>query len=325
MRTFASLFSGVGGAEIAAARLGFKPVFGVEYAPKIAAIHVVNHNSTMLVSPVQEVNYPDVVRRMPGLNWLHASPACQSFSVVRRGWGNFPNESETEADRTAAMAVNRALEAFEPDIFTLENVRGYGKTYSFSRISLQLERLGYQVEVTSRSPVDYGIPQVRNRLFIVAVRQDALREAGELIHPAAGGEKPGWGSLLQDGEPEDWPEAKLYPSFIKAEPDIAAGRIEHPALVFGARISSTKWSRPFASEPSSTVTASQYKRRVCLIEPGGKVRLVPFEFMARIQAFPPDFDWSGHKMTDYTGLGNAICPPVLEALVKPLIARVNWK
>lgn len=155
---------------------GIRPVIAVEFDPSkpelsraIAKTH--HHNFSeygckIIQQTVQEVarlGFVDFPRRP---DYLHASPVCANFSqahTAKAGKGE-----ETGDDLTAAIAITEAIRQLQPRVFTLENVPRYQNSQSFSIILSALEQEGYLVNYSVVNMADFGLPQARRRLVLVA-------------------------------------------------------------------------------------------------------------------------------------------------------------
>lgn len=156
---YGSLFTGGGLADIGARLAGLTPVWGIELDSSIAAVAQQNDpTGTIHTASVLDVDYAI----LPRVDVLHASPPCPNFSVAKTGG------AETDLDIALADAVCRAIKAHQPQLFTLENVRAYADSKSLARIQATLLDLDYHVTTVIVNAADYGVPQTRVRLFLIA-------------------------------------------------------------------------------------------------------------------------------------------------------------
>jgi site-specific DNA-cytosine methylase len=157
MKTFASLFTGGGGADVGAAQAGYTHLWGVEYDPKIASVAELNGFST-LVSDVTAVDFSALAAPY----WLHMSPPCTRASQANT------NAEESPLDQALADACIRAIRTLRPRRISLENVWGYRTFTAFRSILAALTSEGYAVDYWHLNAADYGVPQTRKRLMLCA-------------------------------------------------------------------------------------------------------------------------------------------------------------
>jgi len=184
---FADLFAGLGGFHLALRTLGHKCVFASEIDHDLCDLYERNFG----IRPYGDVCQVDA-SDVPGHDILCAGFPCQPFSKAgsQRGlncerWGGLFDE------------VLRVVRARRPTYIILENVYNLarhngGETWAGMR--RQLERSGYSVDERDLSPHQFGVPQVRRRLFAVGAR-------GGLSHfewPKPTGEEPSIRSVLDD-------------------------------------------------------------------------------------------------------------------------------
>ena len=160
LETFATMFSGGGGADLGLLAAGLRPVWAVERDPRIAAVYAENFGHWPIVADVCAVDYA----ALPRCDWLHASPECTRASKANRHAGESP------IDLAVGEAVQRALVAMRPLVFTLENVWEYRRFSAFRGICRELERLGYVYDFDHVNAADHGVPQTRKRLILRASR-----------------------------------------------------------------------------------------------------------------------------------------------------------
>lgn len=163
---FIDLFAGLGGFHVALERLGGECVFASEWVPALQSLYQRNFG----VNAHGDITQVDVAE-IPAHDFLTAGFPCQPFSKAGEQLG-FDHTLQGQL----FFEVLRILEQRRPSAFVLENVpnllkHNSGDTFAFMR--KQLERLGYHVSAARRSPHQFGIPQVRDRLYIVGA-QDSL-------------------------------------------------------------------------------------------------------------------------------------------------------
>jgi DNA (cytosine-5)-methyltransferase 1 len=198
---FVDLFAGLGGFHLALANLGHTCVFASELDEELAALYEMNHG----IRPVGDIRAVEV-SDIPPHDVLCAGFPCQPFSKAgdQRGlacpqWGDLIDY------------VVRILRHHRPEYFIIENVPNLvrhdeGKTWAGIKRRLQLA--GYKVKDGKLSPHMFGIPQVRERAFIVG-RRGGLEG---FAWPACRSEGTTIQSVLDDKPAE---ARKLTSSFIE--------------------------------------------------------------------------------------------------------------
>ena len=238
MFTVGSLFTGFGGVEVGAKAAGLSLAWGVEYRADVAAVANRNLGDHVMVADVRDVDYAS----LPHVDVLHASPVCTRASQANTG------ATETDEDITIADAVIRALDAQQPDIFTLENVWQYRTFKAFRNICDAIERNGYMYDFEHVNSADFGVPQTRKRLILRAVR--GLLPPLPLPVPWVG-----WYAAIEDLLPT-LPESQLAPWQLARLP------ADVQTLVFGNNPHTVSNAPAFvtADTPMMAVT-SQYVGR----------------------------------------------------------------
>lgn len=199
----ASLFSGGGGWEVRLPEIDWQ--WGVEYDPKIAAVHEQNIGGTCIVSRVQDVP----IAMLPPIDLLVASPVCKNFSQAKTGG------TEHADDLSAAQAVVAFVTHHAPRYFFLENVMQYRTSQSFRIITTALDTLGYNWHVEVCNAADYGVPQTRRRLILRAWTDPRMIPALPSPQPWVG-----WYAAIADLIPT-LPESQFAPWQLKRLPELA--------------------------------------------------------------------------------------------------------
>ena len=162
---FIDLFSGIGGFHQAMANLGGECVLASEIDEYAIETYITNygidsaHDITLIRN--EEIPYHDV---------LCGGFPCQAFSKAGKRMG-FSDETKG----TLFFQITRILEASKPRFILLENVRNllthdHGNTIHV--ISGALTELGYNIKIIMMSPHQLGVPQLRERVYILGVRKD---------------------------------------------------------------------------------------------------------------------------------------------------------
>ena len=157
---FIDLFAGLGGFHLAAKQLEIECVFASEINSKLRAIYRENFGIEP-VGDIREVHPKDV----PSHDLLCAGFPCQPFSKAggQMGW-------EDAVRGTVFFNIVEILKLHRPTFIILENVAHFvkhdeGNTYA--RVKQSLESLGYQVAHAQLSPHRFGVPQIRERMYMV--------------------------------------------------------------------------------------------------------------------------------------------------------------
>lgn len=232
MKTFASLFSGGGGADIGALMAGFQPIWGIEKSPDIATIYATNLGLEPIIKSVDQV---DSLRlEQPDVLW--ASPPCQEWSVARSK--SLPPRNDADV----GYAVIPFLTILQPKVFILENVEAYRKAHVFHAIVDALHHLGYWTSWEVLNAADFGVPQTRRRLILRAVK-------GGFVPPLPLAQKwCGWYSAIADLIPT-LPESQFASWQVERMPELV-----ETSLVDGRNTIRPCTVRGFI-EPSPCVTA----------------------------------------------------------------------
>ena len=167
------LFSGCGGLSAGLEQVGFKVVAGVDFDE--SALRTFKHNhpgSTVIHADLSDGKAMDQIQEKIGkkkkIDLVVGGPPCQGFSLTGPRKLDDPRNS-------LYMSMLRAVEEFSPSAFLIENVRGMASLYQgkvLKDVVDQFGELGYNVEHQILNAADFGVPQVRHRLFIVGIRND---------------------------------------------------------------------------------------------------------------------------------------------------------
>ncbi len=293
MRTI-DLFAGIGGI-----RQGFSKVFDLDVVfsseiDKFAQQSYFLNYKELPAGDITKIKEEDI----PQHDLLLAGFPCQAFSNagLKRGF--------EDTRGTLFFDVARIIKYHKPKIVFLENVKGllsHNKGETFKTILNVLEELEYKVFYKVLNAKDFGVPQNRERVYIVCFREDIDFEF------PVGDKKSKVGDILD----------KVIDSKTIISDRLWEGHqrrlAEHKEKGngFGYRIFDEE------SEYTSTLSARYYKDgSEILIRRNGNPRKLSVRECARLQGFPENFLIGVSDTQAYKQFGNSVCVPVIEAIAK---------
>jgi DNA (cytosine-5)-methyltransferase 1 len=161
---FIDLFAGLGGFHLAMHELGHECVFASELDPVLRETYKENWGSEINIHGDIRKIVSDNINLIPDHDILCAGFPCQPFSKAGKQLGR-NDERGTLFDE-----IIKILETKKTKYFILENVRYLAKHNNhetWNSMKLEFDRLGYNVDLKNYSPHEFGIPQHRQRIFIV--------------------------------------------------------------------------------------------------------------------------------------------------------------
>ena len=294
-----SLFSGAGGLDLGFKMAGHDIIWANDLYCDAVETYRHNIGDHVVCDDIAKVSASDV----PDCDIIIGGFPCQGFSVA--------NTKRHENDERNALykQLIRIIDAKRPKFFLAENVKGLtnlAKGKVFQMILQDFTNLGYTVVSKVLNAADYGVPQTRQRVIIVGVRND-LDFTYEFPAPthdrkAANGLLP-WVSVTQ--ALADIPD-----------PDLPNDLPNHVYSKYKLNFNGYIGHRELNPDlPAPTVTARGDNRGgvVILPHPNGQRRMSCRE-LAAIQSFPLNFSFSGNNSSVYRQIGNAV-PPLLGCAV----------
>lgn len=163
-KTAVDIFSGAGGLSIGAEMAGIKTVLAVEFDEHAAKSFERNHKKAKVLNKdIRNVNPLEHTDKNPFI--LMGGPPCQGFSIANTKTRNLNNPNNW-----MFKEYHRFLKELEPEWFLFENVEGF-KSFDKGNFAVNIENefkeLGYTTNSAVLTASDFGVPQKRNRFFIV--------------------------------------------------------------------------------------------------------------------------------------------------------------
>ena len=325
-----SLFSGIGGFEVGMSRCGFEFVKTLEWDNDCCA--TLNANKRLLGSTEDNIQPIDIMNTKPSdfydgsIDYIVGGPPCQSFSAAGRRAGGVKGTSDIRG--TLFWYYCQYVDHFKPKAFVFENVRGIlssKKGEDFKLICSSFRDVGYKLHWRILNAADFGVPQARERLFLVGIRDD-LDIDFKFPAPTYGPDSPSKQPYVTTGEALkdlDDPNEVVPPYPGKwgyLLPDIPPGEnyrffteeMGHPNPVFAwrSRFSGFLYKmdpndvcRTIVSQQGNYDGPFHWKNRKCTAD----------EFQ-RLQGFPADYVIPQNYIAAVKQIGNSVCPPVAEQI-----------
>jgi len=172
-----------GGSTMGYKLAGFEHLGGVEIDPKVAQVYKENHAPKhFYIEDLRLFNKRnDLPKELYNIDLLDGSPPCSSFSMAgsrEKGWGKDKKFREGQTKQVLDDLVYIYIDTIEklrPKVALLENVKGLiqGNAKSYAKkIKSKFEKLGYRVQVFLLNAASMGVPQKRERVFFIGLRND---------------------------------------------------------------------------------------------------------------------------------------------------------
>jgi len=292
------LFAGIGGI-----RLGFQKAFEnqIEFVfsseiDKYARMTYENNFHDIPHGDITKIDPQDI----PAFDILLAGFPCQPFSHagLKKGFD--------DTRGTLFFDIVKIVEFHRPQIVFLENVKGFknhDKGNTFAVMKRTFNELGYSVFAEVLNAKDFGVPQNRERVYIVAFLDDV-----DFRYPIPPKEKIKLGNILEKNID------KKYTISDKLWAGHQRRKIEHKEKGngFGYSLFDEK------SEYTSTISARYYKdgSEILIAQKDNNPRKITPREAARLQGFPEDFAIVVSDNQAYRQFGNSVAVPVIMSVAK---------
>ena len=322
------LFAGCGGLSTGFLDAGLHVAAGFEIDRRAVEAYEYNHayrGSRGYVADLHEATGAELLERagIDHADFVIGGPPCQPFSIVGKRQG--------ASDRRANLIDHfvRIVAEVKPNAFLLENVPNLA-TIEGGRILDQakaaLAALGFAVDHRVVSAADYGVPQNRKRLIILGVKgkgevrfpershgtpEQPLRSAAEAI-----GDLPDAGEFGATGIFNHEPTAHSL-DMIDRFSRLEQGRRERGSFHDRLHPDRPSYTLRAGSGNFSPLRPVHYQHH----------RVVTVRESARLQGFSDDFLWpdSIPRLQQYRQVGNAVPPPLAQAIARCLAGQMGWR
>lgn len=317
--TFISLFAGGGGSSLGYRMAGFRELLAIEWDDN--AVETLRLNFPGLEvwqRDIRTVKGEEILSalglQVGELDLLDGSPPCQGFSMTGR--------RRIDDERNDLVRENiRLIKELQPKVFVIENVKGIimGKMKILFRQYLQeLRQLDYKVKVALLNTKYYGVPQSRERVIFIGIRDDigiepcfpepqkriinvkraleGIRERGEVKYPTG--------------------KAAIYYDRILPGRDLSSviSRLE-------GKITYWNIKKVHPLKPSQTIIRV-FNTAVAGLLHWSEKRFLTIAELKRLATFPDDYKFVGKFEEQWARIGNSVPPLFMKAIAECIKKRI---
>ncbi|MCL2633841.1 MAG: DNA (cytosine-5-)-methyltransferase [Oscillospiraceae bacterium] len=315
---FIDLFCGIGGIRLGIEKAGFECVFSCDINAECRKTYFNNFNE-MPQDDIKKISESDI----PDFDILCAGFPCQPFSISGKQKG-------FDDDRgTLFFEICRFIKAKQPQVVLLENVKHLVHHDKGRTLSIMLEKLsvlGYNVEWKLLNALDFGVPQNRERIVIIASKSHRfdfnrikIAERKTLID-----------FLDSKGEFEFLTECEYTlienPKIQKQSGLCFAGYRNKTIRKAGVRPGTEHLSRVH-KQPNRiysvmgthpTLPSQESSGRFWILTTDNRVRKLTIDECYRIMGFPENFIRVATLSEQYKQIGNSVCVPMITAVAEAI-------
>lgn len=322
---FIDLFAGIGGFRMAFQNLGGECVFSSEWDDQAKRTYYANYGDV----PFGDITKESTKNKIPkDFDILCAGFPCQAFSLAgkRRGFA--------ETRGTLFFDVAEILRRHQPKAFFLENVKGlaiHDKGKTLETILNTLDEVGYTVpDPQILNAMHYGVPQHRERIYIVGFRKDLGIKKEDFSYPEKHKDIPCWLDVRENNPVP----AKYYLSETYVE-TLRRHRARHEAAGhgFGYKIiddnsvanaivcggMGRECNLVLDFRQTNLVPTTNIKGE---INKEGIRKMTPREW-ARLQGYPDNFKIVVADASAYKQFGNSVAVPAIQATAEQLLSTLK--
>ncbi|MDD4376168.1 MAG: DNA (cytosine-5-)-methyltransferase [Clostridia bacterium] len=307
-----SLFSGIGGFDLGFSNAGFDIVWANDFDKYACETFRANINDNIVCGDINEH-----LDEIPKHDILIGGFPCQPFSTLGKLKG-FDDERGT-----LFFTIKEIITKHHPKVVVLENVKNivnHDNGNTFRKIKEELEELGYVVYFKVHNTADFGIPQRRNRVYIVALRKGCFNDAS-FEYPKPKKLKTTVQDLLDENVEEKYFISKNMIGTILGNG--TKGYIVKPTIDMPLckTLTATMHKMHRASQDNYFTDNTNYER-YCKENKTNIRKLTPNE-CRKLQGFPSDWKQVVSDTQAYKQFGNAVTVDVAYEVAKNLMSYIE--
>jgi DNA (cytosine-5)-methyltransferase 1 len=326
--SFIDLFAGIGGFRLAMQACGGECVFSSEWDKFAQQTYFANYGEV----PFGDITLKATKDLIPqGVDIICAGFPCQAFSLAGKRMG-FEDNYRGMSRGTLFRDVVEICETHRPKVVFCENVKGlliHDKGRTFTIIKGAFEEIGYKVFHAVRNSMDFGVPQHRERIYIVAFRKDISPDGFDF--PTGNGKTKTIRDILQKDVSAKYYLSETYVETLKrhkARHEAAGHGFGYVirdldgvsgAIVCGGMGRETNLIIDPPSKGRTLIPETNIKGK---INKDGIRKMTPREW-ARLQGYPENFMLPLADTHLYKQFGNSVSVPVVTAIARAIVAQLG--
>ena len=346
-----SLFSGCGGLDIGVTNAGFNVVLANDNDVYCKESYVANNPVTLFhlgsICDLNEIALKKYIGNdINSIDLLVGGPPCPPFSKSRFYRKDKPRGLNDPTGWETLSGYFNVLEIIKPRAFLLENVPGMAYKVHSESLEYAVGRateLGYNCTKKVINAANYGVPQIRERFFLVGLLGDNFvfppetHHNSEPISDIFGNTKDSWitvGTVIGDLDTEDnasdeghYAGGKHHDLLREVPPGdnylYFTEKRGYPNPIFLWR--SRYWSFLLKLSPDKPSWTIQARRSNNMGPFHWRNRILRIEEVKRIQTFPDDWILSGNIEQQWRQIGNAVPPLLAEILARAIHEKLQVK
>lgn len=341
------LFCGCGGFSQGFAQAGFNIKIGLDIWPDAVTTYKHNFkNTTVITEDISKLSGDDILSvaslNAEDIDVIIGGPPCQGFSVSGKRMLDDPRN-------ILYKSYVRMVNDIKPKVFIMENVPGLVRLFNGKvkdQVIEDFENIGYSVKMKILTACDYGVPQIRKRVFFVGTNKSLLKK--EFVFPEASHKEDNYvtckealsdldfigdTTLLEEISDYSIPSQNDYQRLMRKNSKRLLNHVttihtaktrniiakvpdggnykDLPVELQGTRKVNIAWTRMNSNKPCFTIDTGHnhhfhYRAN----------RVPTVRESARIQSFPDDFEFLGNKTSQLKQVGNAVPPLLAQAIAE---------
>ena len=294
-------------------RAGFTIVWANDIFTEAVETYKVNIGNHILDKNISDIPSSEI----PECDGIIGGFPCQGFSIANT------NRSVDDSRNQLYREFVRVVSDKKPKFFVAENVKGIrtiGKGEVFKKIISDFSDAGYVVRDCLLNAADFGVPQMRERVFLFGLRKDLQNQTEENFPP----------EISHSKHPDLIRKLEKWVSISEVLQDIPAPSDQsnlpnHTGTKYKMRFNGYLGHRMVDPDsPAPTITArGDDKGGVVIIHHPSNERRLTVREAALVQSFPIDFAFEGSNTNAYRQIANAVPPLLAEHVAKSVLASIQ--